>query len=129
MKEKRLEYLSKKILQFSKTRGWSPSSSDLAKSIVIEAAELLEKFQWDETEKRKKKGGSKNWEEVGDEMADVFWYLVLFCDCAKIDMAEAIEKKYQSNERKYPASKFKGKHNEKFYMAQKRKYRLARKKK
>ena len=65
MKRKNLEELTEKIITFNKKRGWMPVSSDSAKSIVIEAAELLEKFQWDDSDKYTKGIESKNWEEVG----------------------------------------------------------------
>lgn len=128
MSKNNLEVLSKKIIAFNKARGWTPTPTDLAKSVVIEAAELLEKFQWDESDRNIKGAESKNWEEVGEEVADVFWYLVTFCNSSNINIAEAIADKIKKNEEKYPEKMFKGKHNEKFYKSQKRKYRDARKK-
>ena len=127
MKKKTLEQLSKRIIDFNKARGWTPKTPDLAKSVVIEAAELLEKFQWDESDKNIKGIEPKNWEEVGEEVADVFWYLVSFCNSANLDLASVVGDKLEKNEKKYPADKFRGKHNDKFYKTQKRKYREARK--
>ncbi len=119
------------INDFNKARGWNPLSSDIAKSIVIEAAELLEKFQWDETNKEQKGTliSSKNKEELGEEVADVFWYLITFCRRERIDLLDVLKDKLHKNELKYPAEKFKGKHNENFYISQKKKYRENRKKK
>lgn len=118
----------KEVIRFCEVRGWDPVSSDLAKSIVIEASELLEKFQWDETNKEQNTSlvSPKNKEEIGEEVADVFWYLIGFCRREGIDLLEAARDKLKKNEIKYPANRFKGKHNEKFYVAQKKKYRKMR---
>ncbi|MGB6839192.1 MAG: MazG-like family protein [Microgenomates group bacterium] len=126
---KKLESLIKEITKFNKARGWSPTFSDIAKSIVIEASELLEHFQWDESDKYSKGAQPKDWEEVGEEVADVFWYLATFSETAGINIPKVVEEKIKENEKKYPEEKFKGKHNDKFYKKQKRKYRLKKKKK
>lgn len=123
-KEKDLHKLIKKISDFNNLRGWNPLPSDIAKSIVIEAAELLEKFQWDESDKKlDRKNYQKNWDEIGQEVADVFWYLITFCKEANIDLADVVKKKITWNEKKYPEKMFRGRHNEKFYKSQKSKYR------
>ena len=119
-----LQHLIEKIDKFNNVRGWNPLPSDIAKSIVIEAAELLEKFQWDDSDKkRNNKKYEKNWDEIGQEVADVFWYLLTFCKEAKIDLEEVLEKKISWNEKKYPKDKFKGKHNESLYQKRKKAYR------
>lgn len=119
------------VNSFNKTRGWDPLSSDIAKSIVIEAAELLEHFQWDETD-REHKGSlvpPKNKEELGEEVADVFLYIITFCEREEIDLLGVLKDKLKKNEKKYPSEQFRGKHNQEFYTSQKRKYRENRKKK
>jgi NTP pyrophosphatase (non-canonical NTP hydrolase) len=121
--EKSTEELIKKIICFNKARGWTPATSDTAKSIIIEASELLEHFQWDESDRNIKGIEPKNWVKVGEEVADVFWYLVTFCNAANINLQKVIEDKLIKNEKKYPVEMFKGKHNDKFYKEQKRKYR------
>lgn len=126
---KRLESLIKEIVKFNKARGWKPTSSDIAKSIVIETSELLEHFQWDESDKYNEEVQPKDWKEIGEEVADIFWYLATFSQAAGINLSTVIEDKIKKNEKKYPEARFKGKHNDKFYKKQKRKYRLKRKKK
>ena len=118
------------VNSFNKTRGWNPLSSDIAKSVVIEAAELLEKYQWDETDKEHKSPliSLKNKEELGEEVADVFWYLITYCKREEIDLLSVLRDKIKKNEKKYPAGKFRGKNNQKFYISQKKKYRENRKK-
>ena len=116
------------ILKYNKVRGWCQKPEDLSKSIVLESAELLEHFQWDASDKRlKSKKKPKNMEEIGYEVADIFWYLILFCQEMKIDLVEALEMKMKYNEEKYPESMFNGKHNARFYHAQKKKYRAHKK--
>lgn len=112
------------ILKYNKVRGWSQASEDLVKSIVLESAELLEHYQWDASSKRLKTNKKpKNIEEIGYEVADIFWYLILFCQEMNIDLVGVLESKMKYNEEKYPESMFNGKHNAEFYHAQKKKYR------
>jgi len=88
------------IHDFQKERGWlGLDPGDLAKSIVIEAAELLEHFQWDASSK----GKERNKEKIASEAADVFIYLMEFCDEMGIDILEATQKKLNYCDKKYPA--------------------------
>ncbi len=116
----KLAELHEKILEFNSRRGWNPSAQNVAKSVVIEAAELLEHFQWDNKEEDLKK---KNFTEIGFEIVDVMWYLFILVDKLDIDLIDAISHKLNHNEQKYPAEMFNGKHNSEFYYAQKKKYR------
>lgn len=117
------------MINFNAARGWGASPQDLAKSIVIESAELLEHFQWDASSKEINLDiTKKNLQEIKYEVADVFWYITIFCHRTNIDLSEAVAAKLQHNEEKYPASKFAGKHNHDFYISQKMKYRAAKKK-
>ncbi len=97
-----LENLLERLRKFRDERDWRKyhKLKNLAISISIEAAELLEHFQWvDEIDLEKKR------EEIEDEVADVFIYLLFFCDVAGIDLIKAAEKKMDKNEMKYPARK------------------------
>lgn len=117
------------IIDYNKVRGWNQAPEDLAKSIVLESAELLEHYQWDASARRlKTKKKPKDLAEIGSEVADIFWYLIMYCKQAKINLTDALDKKMKHNEKKYPASMFAGKHNEAFYKSQKQKYRAAKKK-
>lgn len=102
-----LEQLLKKLLKFRKDRDWEQfhSPKNLAISLSIEAAELLELFQWrpeDETLSPEKL------QKVQNEMADVFIYLLLMSNDLGIDLYEASLKKIEMNGRKYPVDKAKG---------------------
>lgn len=121
---KTIEELIKAIYEFNQARGWNPSSQDTAKSVVIEAAELLELFQWDSSDRNT--GANlkpKDKDKLKAEIADVFWYLVWLCRQEKIELGEAIEYKIEYNEQKYPVAQFKGKHNDTFYLQRKAEYR------
>lgn len=119
LNSQKMALLHQKILEFAAPRGWNPSAQGLAKSVVIEAAELLEHFQWDNTETAE----GKDTKEIGYEMADVLWYIFELADKLNIDIADALEAKYKHNDEKYPAEKFTGEHDPDFYYAQKKKYR------
>ena len=115
-----MKEIEDKIKSFLSARGWGKDpSADLAKSIVIEAAELLEHFQWGTNEEKQ----LKNIEEITMEVADVFMYLMMLCIRNKIDLVDAVDKKLSKLEVKYPVEMFNGKHNEEVYRSQKRKYR------
>ncbi len=107
--EKRLDELLNKIRNFRDERDWAQfhNHKDMAVSIVIEAAELLEHFQWkkedelDETAKLKK-------DKISEEIADILIYLLELSDNLGIDIIEAAENKLKKNAEKYPVEKAKG---------------------
>ena len=96
----------KKILKFRDDRNWKKfhSPKNLALSLSIEASEILEIFQWTSNNKL----DSKRKKELEDEIADVYYYLVLLAEETNIDIKKAFKNKMKSNELKYPASKVKG---------------------
>lgn len=125
---KTLDRLSLDIIEFNQARGWIQNPQDLAKSIVIEAAELLEHFQWDATHKNVDRSlQGKDVLAIKKEVADVFWYLIGFCHDANIDLKEAIAIKYAHNAKKYPIEMFNGKDNLEFYNHQHLAYRRLKK--
>ena len=93
----------KRIQQFTSDRDWDQyhTPSNLAKSIAIEASELLECFQWNDTEFDK--------EHVCEELADVMNYCIQMADKLGVDLDEIINAKIDQNEKKYPVEKAKGK--------------------
>ncbi|WP_106793883.1 MazG-like family protein [Aquimarina sp. Aq78] len=82
------EDLKGKIIQMDENKGWSDGQpGDLAKSIMLESAELLEYFQWDDTIRfRGQKILSKNKNEIGKEMADILIYLIKMSNKMDIDL-------------------------------------------
>ncbi len=99
-----LEKLMERLRKFRDDRGWRRyhTLKNLAISISIEAAELLENFQWAEDEEEVLK---KKREEIEDEVADILIYLLFFCDAAKIDPIKAAQRKMDKNEVKYSLDK------------------------
>lgn len=91
-----------RIRKFSDDRDWNQFHSpvNLAKSIVIEAAELLECFQWSDEE--------YDMQQVKEELADVMVYSQNLLDKLGLDADEIINMKMARNEAKYPVEKAKG---------------------
>ena len=92
-----------RILRFTADRDWDQfhTPANLAKSISIEANELLECFQWDEEH--------FDLEDVRDELADVMVYCIDMLDRLGLDADEIINAKMTKNEQKYPVEKARGK--------------------
>ena len=93
---------TKRIKKFVSDRDWDQfhSPANLAKSISIESAELLECFQWDNE--------NYNKEHVLEELADVINYCVQMADKLDVDLDEIVNKKLDLTEKKYPVEKAKG---------------------
>lgn len=91
-----------RIRRFVTDRDWGQFHTPdcLAKSIVIEAAELLECFQWD--------GGNYDLQHVKEELADVIVYVQDLLDELGLDADEIVNMKMDMNEKKYPVEKAKG---------------------
>ena len=92
----------KRILKFSEDRDWDQfhSPANLAKSISIEANELLECFQWSDD--------NYDINEVKEELADVMVYCVDMLDKLGLDADEIVNAKMDKNEAKYPVEKARG---------------------
>ena len=99
------------VQAFVDARDWQQfhSPKNLSMSLSIEAAELMELFQWldlDEARDAMKTGAGR--ENAIDEIADVLIYALAFCNSNDIDVAEAVTQKMGKNNQKYPVDKFKG---------------------
>lgn len=106
-----IKELTKKIVAFRDARDWKQfhTPKDLAISLSLEASEVLEHFQWKNNEEVVKYL-KENKEEIGDELGDVFNYLLLLSDAAGVNIMVAAENKLIKNEKKYPVDKAKGRH-------------------
>ena len=98
----RLEHLKQRINKFNKDRDWDQfhTPSNLAKSISIEANELLECFQWSDT--------NYDIEAVKEELADVMNYCIQMSLVLDVDIIDIINAKMDKTELKYPVDKSKG---------------------
>ncbi len=96
-----MEKLISEIIKFRDARDWKQfhTPSNLAKSISIEAAEILEHFQWNDDFDK---------EKLSEEVADVFTYLVLLADAIDVDLEEIVRAKLKKNNVKYPVKLAKG---------------------
>lgn len=106
-----LEQLQKKVIAFRDARNWEQfhNPKDLAVSMVLEAAEFLEHFQWKSTDEIKQHLKNKN-KDVSDELVDVLYWVLLIAHDLKIDIPAAFDRKMAQNEKKYPIEKAKNKH-------------------
>lgn len=109
--KKNIEDLTKRIIAFRDARDWKQfhNPKDVALSMVLEAGEVMEHFQWKNKEEIEKYVVEAK-EEIGEEIADVLYWVLLMGHDLKIDVLEALEKKIKKNEDKYPVEKAKGKH-------------------
>lgn len=107
-----LEELKHKLQAFVNARDWAQfhSPKNLAMAMIVEAAELVEHFQWD-TEIESHVLSAEKREQVGHELADTFVYLLRISQVLDIDLIEAANKKIELNAQKYPVEKARGKNN------------------
>jgi NTP pyrophosphatase (non-canonical NTP hydrolase) len=108
---KDIKDLTKKIVDFRNARDWKQfhNPKDCALSLVLEAGEVMEHFQWKSKEEMEKYLKT-NQAEIAEELADVLYWVLLMSHDFKIDILEALEKKIKKNADKYPVEKSKGKH-------------------
>lgn len=103
--------LTKRIISFRDARDWKQfhNPKDVALSLVLEAGEVMEHFQWkNKQEMEKYVKANKN--PIGEELADVLYWILLMSHDLDIDILDALEKKIKVNEDKYPVEKARGKH-------------------
>lgn len=103
--------LTDKIIQYRDARDWKQfhNPKDLAISLVLEAAEVAEHFQWKSKEEIEKYI-IEHKEDIAEEVADVLYWVLLISHDLNIDIVESFHKKMKQNEKKYPVDKAKGKH-------------------
>ncbi|MDD5070056.1 MAG: nucleotide pyrophosphohydrolase [Candidatus Omnitrophica bacterium] len=103
--------ITDKIIKFRDDRDWMQfhDPKNMAVSIILEASELLEHFQW-KTQEEVKDYLSRNKEDIQDEIADIALYLFELSDNLGINLTDAMENKLKKNEKKYPIEKARGKH-------------------
>ncbi len=99
------------VVRFRDERDWKQfhNPKDIALSLVLESAEVLEQFQW-KNEAEIKQYLEDNKDRVADEVADVLYWILLIANDLDINLGKAFEKKLSDNAKKYPVSKAKGKH-------------------
>ena len=104
-----LQELINSLREFARERDWDQfhSPKNLASALTVESAELLEHFQW-LTEAQSSELSTEKRVAVGEEMADVFLYLLRLSDQLNIDLIDAAKLKLKLNATKYPVDKSRG---------------------
>jgi NTP pyrophosphatase (non-canonical NTP hydrolase) len=99
-----IQKLTNLCYQFRKQRGWTrfASPANFAKDIVVEAAELLDHFVWDENAYLKDEEIAK---EVKYELADVFYGVLMMAHALNVDLSDTLAEKLKILAKKYPAAK------------------------
>ena len=109
--EKNIQEIKEKIKQFIRERDWEQyhHPKELAISLSLEAAELLELFQWKEKQTLEElKNDKELMKKLKEELADIMIYAIDVANYTDIDVSEAIIEKLRKNEEKYPIEKAKG---------------------
>ncbi len=99
------------ISTFVDDRDWDQfhNPKDLSISLALEAAEVMEHFQW-KSDEEMIQHAVKHKADVGEELADVFYWVLLLANKLDVDITDAFQKKMHKNEAKYPITKAKGNH-------------------
>ena len=94
-----MDAIIKRLRKFAKDRDWEKfhTPDNLAKSIAIEASELLENFQWEDRTPEK--------DNIKDELADIMSYCLMMVDHYGFDLETILNEKIDKNEKKYPVGK------------------------
>lgn len=98
-----MDAIIKELINFRDERNWKQfhEPKNLAKSIMIEAAELLENYQWENQK--------EELDNVKDELADIMSYCLLLCEEYNFDVKDIMMDKIKKNKKKYPVNKAYGK--------------------
>jgi NTP pyrophosphatase (non-canonical NTP hydrolase) len=108
-----IQHLKDVMRQFVDERDWRQfhSPKNLSMSLAIEAAELMEHFQWiDVPASRQVKDDPAKLAAIGEELADVLCYAVALANELGLDISDIVERKMQKNAVKYPAAEFRGRY-------------------
>jgi NTP pyrophosphatase (non-canonical NTP hydrolase) len=106
-----IDELKRLVEQFVSQRDWHPfhTPKNLSMALAIEAAELMEHFQWlDPAQSRAVAGDADKRAAVGEELADVVCYALAMANELGIDLADALRDKMIKNARKYPVEEYRG---------------------
>lgn len=111
-----LSQIKQVVREFVDQRDWNQfhSPKNLSMSMAIEAAELMEHFQWiSMDESRDVRSDPDKLNDVGEEIADVLCYAIALCNQLDLDIATVVTSKMKKNVEKYPAEDFTGRYGHK----------------
>lgn len=103
--------LIKRILEFREKRDWKQfhNPKDLSLSLVLEATEVMEHFQWKNGKELEEYVAIKK-DDIGEDLADTLYWILLLSHDLGINVFDALDKKMDKSEEKYPVEKAKGNH-------------------
>jgi NTP pyrophosphatase (non-canonical NTP hydrolase) len=109
MSDMTLQDLQQQLKAFAQERDWEQfhSPKNLAMALIVEAAELVEHFQWLKQSESERLPADKH-QEVAYEMADILVYLLRLAERLDVDLLDAVQQKMKINASKYPADKVRG---------------------
>ncbi len=105
--------LRQQVADFVAARDWEKfhAPKNISMALAIEAAELMEHFQWITAQASRQVGADRDkLAAVGEEMADVLCYLLALANELDVDLAETLQAKMVKNEQKYPADEYRGRY-------------------
>ena len=104
--------LRTRVTEFVSERDWEQfhAPKNLSMALAIEAAELMEHFQWITAEESRDRSNADRMSGVRDEIADVLCYVLAIANELDIDLSEAFTQKMVKNVAKYPAAEFRGRY-------------------
>ncbi|OGG47515.1 hypothetical protein A3D66_00420 [Candidatus Kaiserbacteria bacterium RIFCSPHIGHO2_02_FULL_50_9] len=107
-----METLMRAVVVFRDARNWKQfhNPKDSAISLVLEAAEVMEHFQW-KNKPEMREHVRKHKQDIADELSDVLYWVLLIAHDLAIDIPKSFKRKLKENKRKYPVAKSKGKHH------------------
>lgn len=107
----KIKTLTEQIIAFRDARDWKQfhNPKDLALSLVLESAEVMEHFQW-KNQAEMEEHVKNHKDAIGAELADVLYWVLLMSHDLDIDVLDSLEKKLERNAEKYPVEKAKGRH-------------------
>lgn len=109
MSQDSLQQLTQRVRDFVQARDWEQfhTPKNLAMAMTVEAAELLEIFQWETPEQSQQMDDEKR-QQVSHELADTLVYLIRLADVLGVDLIQAAHDKIDLNAKKYPVDKARG---------------------
>jgi NTP pyrophosphatase (non-canonical NTP hydrolase) len=105
--------LKNAVARFIRERDWEQfhSPKNLSMAVSIEAAELMELFQWMEVDEARRRSKAPRFrKKIEEEIADIAIYTLSLCHSLGLDLSSCIEKKIVKNRKKYPVEKCRGKY-------------------
>jgi NTP pyrophosphatase (non-canonical NTP hydrolase) len=105
-----LRAIASRLEDFAREREWEQfhDPKNLSMAIAVESGELLEIFQWLTPRQASLDGDAARLRKAAEELADILIYAIRMADILHIDLAEAIDRKIESNRLRYPADEVKG---------------------